>query len=66
MAVPKKKTSKSRRNQRRANDGLKLITIVFDKDSGEAKLPHRMSLSDGRYNGRTFLKEKDTENNTEK
>ncbi len=59
MAVPKKKTSRSRRRQRSANDGLKPITIVFDRESGEPKLPHRMSLSDGRYNGKVFLKSKE-------
>lgn len=55
MAVPKKKTSKSRRNKRRAHDALKPINISFDKTTGEAKLPHHISLKDGMYNGKQVL-----------
>ena len=56
MAVPKRKTSKGKRNQRSANKGLKPISIAFDKDTGEAKLPHHMSLTDGFYNGKVVTK----------
>ncbi len=63
MAVPKKKTSKSKRNQRRAHDALKAINIVFDKNTGEPKLPHHMSLVDGYYNGRIVKKQKQQANN---
>ena len=38
MAVPKKKTSKSRRNQRRSHDALARINVIIDKDTGEDKL----------------------------
>jgi hypothetical protein len=31
---------------------------VFDKESGEPKLPHHISLKDGKYNGREILKPK--------
>lgn len=55
MAVPKKKTSKSRRNMRRAHHALKTINVVFDATTGEPKLPHHISLSDGYYNGRQVL-----------
>jgi large subunit ribosomal protein L32 len=51
MAVPKRKTSPSRRNQRRAHDALKGINITFDKDSGEAKLSHHICAG-GFYNGK--------------
>lgn len=59
MAVPKKKTSTSRRNQRRAHDSLNPINISFDKDTGEAKLPHHISLKDGMYNGKQVLIKKE-------
>ncbi len=59
MAVPKKKTSKSRRNQRRAHDALSRLNISIDKTTGEAKLPHHMSLKDGFYNGRRVIVEKE-------
>ena len=56
MAVPKKKTSKSRRNMRRANHALKAINVVEDSTTGELKLPHHISL-DGYYNGRQIYVE---------
>ncbi|AIF81556.1 50S ribosomal protein L32 [endosymbiont of Acanthamoeba sp. UWC8] len=63
MAVPKKKTSTSRRDKRRAHDALKPINVSFDKNTGEAKLPHHISLKDGMYNGKQILikREKPTE-----
>jgi len=55
MAVPKKKTSTSRRNLRRAHDALKPVNIAFDKNTGEPKLSHHVSLVDGYYNGRVAI-----------
>lgn len=57
MAVPKRKTSKSKRNMRRAHDALTPVTVVEDKTSGELKRPHHVS-SDGHYNGRKVTKAK--------
>ena len=51
MAVPKRKTSTSRRNMRRAHDALASITVVEDKTTGTLKRPHHVS-ADGYYNGR--------------
>ncbi len=51
MAVPKRKTSPSRRNMRRSHDKLRKVTVVEDKTTGELKRPHHVSL-DGYYNGR--------------
>jgi large subunit ribosomal protein L32 len=56
MAVPKKKTSKSRRNQRRSHHALGLINIVEDATTGELKLPHHIS-KDGYYSGRQVVAE---------
>lgn len=58
MAVPKKKTSKSRRNKRRSHLALGKINVIVDSQTGEYKLPHHMSLTDGMYNGRQVLVKK--------
>ncbi len=56
MAVPKKKTSQSRRNMRRAHLALSKQNIVTDASSGEYVLPHRMCLTDGTYKGKQIVK----------
>jgi large subunit ribosomal protein L32 len=56
MAVPKRKVTPSRKGMRSANKGLKTLNISFDKTTGEPKLPHRMSLKDGYYNGKQVKK----------
>ena len=58
MAVPKRKTTKSKRNMRRSHQSLNLLNIIEDKDSGEPRLSHRIDLSTGMYNGRQILKPK--------
>ena len=58
MAVPKKKTSKSRRNHRRSHDALGRINVIIDKDTGEYRLPHQMDKSNGSYNNRQIVSNK--------
>ncbi len=58
MAVPKKKTSKSKRNMRRSHDSLSRINVIIDKDTGEYRLPHHMDVSSGEYNGKKIIAEK--------
>lgn len=58
MAVPKKKTSKSRRNMRRSHDKLKTVNVVVDPVTGEYKLPHQISKVDGTYKGRQVVEQK--------
>ncbi len=58
MAVPKRKTSPSKRNMRRSHDSLSRLNIVEDKNSGEPRLSHRIDKSTGMYNGRQILKPK--------
>lgn len=55
MAVPKKKTSKSKRNMRRAHDSLGKVNVIIDKDTGEYRLPHQIDSSSGMYNGRQIV-----------
>ena len=63
MAVPKRKTSVSKRNMRRSHDSLKKINIILDKESGEPRLSHKIDLATGMYKGREILKKKTKENN---
>ncbi|MFO1056998.1 MAG: 50S ribosomal protein L32 [Dongiaceae bacterium] len=52
MAVPKKKTSKSRRNMRRSHHALKPVTSIECPNCGEQKRPHHLCGSCGYYDGR--------------
>ena len=56
MAVPRRKTSPSRRGMRRSADALKKPTYAEDKDSGELRRPHHLDLKTGMYKGRQVLK----------
>ena len=58
MAVPKRKTSKSKRNMRRSHLSVKKINIIDDKDSGEPRISHRIDLSTGMYKGRLIINPK--------
>ena len=58
MAVPKRKTSKSKRNKRRSHHRISSINVVEDKKSGEFRLSHHIDLKTGRYNGRQILEPK--------
>ena len=59
MAVPKRKTSKSKRNMRRSHDSIVLQNIIEDKESGEPRISHRIDLSTGMYNGRKIFTKKE-------
>ena len=61
MAVPKRKTSKSKRNMRRSHDALQITNVIEDKESGEPRLSHRIDISTGTYNGKKILIKKDSE-----
>ena len=58
MAVPKRKTSKSKKNMRRSHHALNSINIIEDKDSGEPRLSHRIDSSTGMYKGKLILNPK--------
>ncbi len=58
MAVPKRKTSPSRRGMRRSADALKRPAYIEDKDSGELRRPHHIDLKTGMYRGRQVLNKK--------
>ena len=58
MAVPRKKVSRQKRNQRRAHDGLNIPHVVEDSDSGEFRRPHHIDLKTGMYRGREVIVQK--------
>ena len=60
MAVPKRKTSKSKRNMRRSHSAIRSINIIEDKESGEPRLSHTIDLSTGIYNGKQIIKKKES------
>ena len=61
MAVPKKKTSHARRNQRRAHQAMGSPNLVACPNCGEPHRPHRVCPSCGFYKGRTAVAVEATE-----
>ncbi|NCO52536.1 MAG: 50S ribosomal protein L32 [Deltaproteobacteria bacterium] len=57
MAVPKKKTSKSKKNTRRAHDFLTAPGISTCPHCQEPKLPHRVCANCGTYKGKEVISE---------
>ena len=55
MAVPKRKTTQSKRNMRRAHDRLSTENWVEDSHTGEPKRRHHIDLKTGMYRGRQVL-----------
>ena len=55
MAVPKKKTSKSKKNMRRAHDFLTAPGISTCPQCQEPKLPHRVCANCGTYKGKEII-----------
>ena len=64
MAVPKRKTSQSKRNMRRSHDSKDPLNIILDKNSGEPRLTHQIDLSTGIYNGKKILIKKEKSDNS--
>ena len=55
MAVPKKKTSKSKRDMRRAHDSVNPPGISLCPQCKEPKQPHRVCPSCGTYKGKEVI-----------
>jgi large subunit ribosomal protein L32 len=58
MAVPKRKTSPSRRNMRRSHHRLSPVAHVECSNCGEQKRPHHVCGACGHYDGREVAKAK--------
>jgi large subunit ribosomal protein L32 len=59
MAVPKRKTSKSKRNKRRTHQKVAVPNLTRCPQCGEARLPHHACPSCGTYKGRTVIEIED-------
>ncbi len=55
MAVPKRKTSKSKRDQRRTHKKTKAPSLTECSQCGEQKIPHHACPSCGYYKDRTVI-----------
>ena len=55
MAVPKRKTSVSKKRMRRSHQKLSSVNLVEDKKSGEFRRSHHIDLKSGHYNGKKIL-----------
>ena len=58
MAVPKRKTTPSKRNMRRSHHRAGTQSFAEDKKSGELRRPHHMDLSTGMYRGKQIISKK--------
>ena len=59
MAVPKRKTTKSRSGKRRSHNRFSSKNMIEDKKSGEYRLSHHLDLKTGFYKGRQVLDSKE-------
>lgn len=59
MAVPKRKTSPSKRGMRRGHDAISTTAYIEDKDTGELRRPHHVDLKTGMYRGKQILTPKE-------
>lgn len=55
MAVPKKKTTKSRRDKRRSHLALSVPATSIDKQTKSVHRPHHVDLKTGYYRGKQIL-----------
>ncbi|MBM4366812.1 MAG: 50S ribosomal protein L32 [Deltaproteobacteria bacterium] len=61
MPVPKKRVSRSQRDQRRAHDALTLTAAIEScPDCGAPKLRHRVCDACGSYRGKKIFADNDT------
>jgi large subunit ribosomal protein L32 len=60
MAVPKRKTSPSRRGMRRAHDGLRVWAVNECSNCGEDRRPHHICPSCGHYDGKQAVAVRET------
>ncbi len=61
MAVPKRKTSPSRRQMRRSHLGLSATNAGVCKNCGESKLPHHVCRQCGQYGDKVIVAQDSTE-----
>lgn len=57
MGVPKKRTTKSKRNQRRSHDGLTASSVIICPNCGSKMQPHHVCLDCGEYRGKLIIEQ---------
>ena len=65
MAVPKRKTTPSKRNMRRSHDGLVIKNTMECPNCGELKLTHHVCSACGYYNKKVVIKSKSPDEDAE-
>ena len=58
MAVPKRRTSTTRKGKRRSHHALKLKNVIISKETGFPVLSHRVCKNTGKYRGKIVIKTK--------
>lgn len=59
MAVPKRKTTPTRRGTRRSHNALSAVNVVEDQNTGNEKRRHHIDLKSGMYKGRQVIEGKE-------
>lgn len=59
MAVPKKRTSRSRRGMRRAHTARETPAMAIDRQTKSVHRPHHVDLKTGFYRGKQILFKED-------
>ncbi len=59
MAVPQRRTSKTRKRKRRTHFKISVPGMVVCPNCGEMKLSHRVCKECGHYNGRAVVEEQE-------
>lgn len=59
MAVPKRRTSSTKRDKRRAHDALTPPNVIECQECGEATMLHRACPHCGMYRGRKIIEVED-------
>ncbi len=55
MAVPFRRTGKTRKRKRRTHYKLQKPTLVVDKNTGDFVMPHRVNPMTGEYKGKVVV-----------
>lgn len=55
MAVPKRKTGRAKTNSRRSSHSLQAPAKSVCPSCGQVKLPHRVCMNCGQYNGQEII-----------
>ena len=66
MAVPKKKTTKSKKGKRRSHHALKKLNLAKCSNCGGYILPHRVCPNCGFYKGKEVIKIREKKKKKEK